>query len=484
MIEAARSALAELSSLWPEILLSTGGILVLLVDAMLPRLRRLWVPLSAVLVVVAMVPLVQRWTVESSSFGGALEQTPLTTLLSLTILLAGLLCLLVSQSYLRREDILGGEYPALVLWCLVGLLLMVRATDLLTLFLSLELLSFCLYALTAYHRRLSISTEAGLKYFLMGAFVSAFVLLGVALVYGETGSTRLDEVVEAIVAGRGAPAVLVLAFLLLVCGFGFKMSAAPFHAWAPDAYQGAPTPFVAFLSVAPKVASIYVVVRILDTALVGGLQGAWTDLVAFLAVVSMVVGNLLALVQKDVKRMLAYSGVAHMGYALIPLVAVGSDAMTPVLVYLLAYALMNAGAFAVVALLYSRAGEQHLISEVSGWGYRFPLLGVCLTVCMLSLGGIPPTLGFVGKYLVFAHALQHGHLFLALVGIATSLVAIFYYLRVVYVLYMKPAVDEPRGLLIDIWGRLAVVVAAGATMALGIWPAKLIAWIQSAATSF
>jgi NADH-quinone oxidoreductase subunit N len=325
-----------------------------------------------------------------------------------------------------------------------------------------------------------MATEAGVKYFLMGAFVSAFVLLGVALLYGETGTTRLRGIAEALAGGSGSSVVVTLGFLLLICGFGFKMAVVPFHAWSPDTYQGAPSPFVAFLSVAPKAASALVLVRLLGTVASAQVGHNWSQLIALLAVLSMVGGNLLALVQKDLKRMLAYSGIAHMGYLLIPLVSVGHDALPPVLVYLLAYALMNAGAFAVVALLFARAGEQHLIAELSGWGYRFPFLGLCLTVSMLSLAGIPPTLGFVGKYLVFFHAIQHGHVTLALVGIAASLVGAVYYLRVVYVLYMKPEVQAPGPLLIDFWGRLAVLAAAAGTLVLGVWPGGLLDWLARA----
>jgi NADH-quinone oxidoreductase subunit N len=471
---------ADFSSLLPEIVLATAGVAILLLDALTPALRRAWLPLAALLVGALAVALPATGWSAGSSFGGFLEWSSVTLVLAEIVLLSALLTLLASQSYLRRERLLGGEYPALLLWCTAGLLLLVRASELLTLFLALELLSFCLYALAAYHRRLAFATEAGIKYFLMGAFVSSFVLLGIALIYGETGSTRLARVGEELALGRGEPAIVTLGFLLLVCGFGFKMSLVPFHAWSPDTYQGAPSPFVAFLSVAPKAASALVLVRLLGTLATGQLSAGWHDLIALLAVLSMLVGNVLALVQKDIKRMLAYSGIAHMGYLLIPLVSLDRAAMTPVLVYLLAYALMNAGAFAVVSLLYARPGEQHLLSELSGWGHRFPLLGIGLTVYMLSLAGIPPTLGFLGKYLVFMHAVQHGNLSLALVGIAASLVGAVYYLRVVYVLYMKPEVQEPSGLLLDGWGRLAVVVAAAGTLLLGILPSGLLAWLDRA----
>jgi NADH-quinone oxidoreductase subunit N len=473
---------ADVWSLLPELMLASGGIVILLLDAMAPRLRALWLPAAAALAAGVAIGVPASGFTAGASFGGFLEWTPVTMFLGEVILLSATLALLASQAYLRREGMLSGEYAALLLWCVVGLLFLVRATELLTLFLALELLSFCLYSLAAYHRRLAIATEAGVKYFLMGAFVSSFVLLGIALLYGETGSTRLARIEEALAAGGGSPVVVTLGFLLIFCGFAFKMSLVPFHAWSPDTYQGAPSPFVAFLSVAPKVGSAIVLVRILATLAGARVGGDWPDLVALLAVLSMGGGNLLALVQKDVKRMLAYSGIAHMGYLLIPLVSVGRDALPAVLVYLLAYALMNAGAFAVVALLYARPGEQHLLSEISGWGYRFPFLGVCLTVCMLSLAGIPPTLGFFGKYLVFLHAIEHGNLWLALVGIAASLVGAVYYLRVIYVLYMKPEVQEPvpGALPVDLWARLAVAIAAGGTLLLGVWPSGLLDWLERA----
>lgn len=474
---------ADLVSLLPELVLGGFAVLVLLADAIRPSMQRVWLPLSATVVVGVGVLISAPGWARESSFGGFLEWSPVTFALAEIVLLSAALAMLASQAYLRRERLGTGEYSALLLWCTVGLLFLTRATELLTLFLALELLSFCLYALAAYHRRLAMATEAGLKYFLMGAFVSSFVLLGIALLYGETGTTRLSQIGDALAGGGGSSVVVTLGFLLLVCGFGFKMSLVPFHAWSPDTYQGAPSPFVAFLSVAPKAASALVLVRLLSTVGNAGVGAEWPRLVAALAVLSMLAGNLLALVQKDIKRMLAYSGIAHMGYLLIPLVSVGPDSLPPVLVYLLAYALMNAGAFAVVALLFARPGEQHLISELSGWGYRFPFLGLGLTLSMLSLAGIPPTLGFLGKYLVFFHAIQHGHLALALVGIAASLVGAVYYLRVVYVLYMKPEVAAPGPLVIDFWGRFAVLVAAAGTLVLGILPGPLLDWLARAVGS-
>jgi NADH-quinone oxidoreductase subunit N len=482
---------ADLVSLLPELILCGGGVAILLLDALAPRLRRAWTAAGLVVTAAAAWGAWQAWV----SLGGAaadpsfvvrtcngmLETSRVTFAFSEVILVATGLCLLASDGYLRRERILGGEYQALLLWCATGMLLMLRATELLTIFLSLELLSISLYSLAAYHRRVSVAVEAAIKYFLMGAFVSAFVLFGIGLVYGATGSTRLEIVERAFGAGQGT-VLASLGLLLLVCGFGFKMALVPFHAWSPDAYQGAPSPFVAFLSVAPKVASALVLYRLLGVAAQSASPTAarWVDVVALLSALSMVVGNLLALAQTDIKRMLAYSGIAHMGYLLLALVTFDRASLAPVAVYLLAYVLMNAGAFAIVGMLYGRPGARHEIEELAGWGYRYPLLSGCLAICMLSLGGIPPTMGFLGKYLVFQQAVAMGHVRLAVLGVLASLVGVYYYLRVVYVLYMRPERRQPEGLLIDGWGRAAAVIAALGTLVLGLWPSDLLQWLIAA----
>jgi NADH-quinone oxidoreductase subunit N len=477
---------ADLLSLLPELILCGGGVLILLLDAIAPGLRRGWTAVALAVTGAAGWGAWVAWAGAASnpaasvqSLNGLLETSRVTLAFSLLILVATALCLLASQGYLQREGILAGEYHALLLWCAVGLLLMLRATELLTVFVSLELLSLCLYSLAGYHRKVPVAVEAAIKYFLMGAFVSAFVLYGIALAYGATGSTRIGALAEAFAAGHGTVAAS-FGVLLLVAGFGFKMALVPFHAWSPDTYQGAPSPFVAFLSVAPKVASALVLYRLLSAVAVGLGAARWGAVVAVVSALSMVVGNLFALVQTDVKRMLAYSGIAHMGYLLLALVTFDRTALTPIAVYLLGYVLMNAGAFAIVAMLYRHPGERHTYMDLAGWGYRFPLLGACLSVCMLSLGGIPPTLGFLGKYLVFLAAVSNGHVKLAVLGVVASLVGVFYYLRIVYYLYMKPETREPQGLLIDGWGRAAAVLAALGTLALGLWPAGILQWLIAA----
>jgi NADH-quinone oxidoreductase subunit N len=464
----------DLSSLAPELLLAAGGTLLLLLEAFAPKLRAAFCTLGAAITIGA------AWLVaglgQGTAMHGLVESTRLTGAFSQAILLATLLSLLASNGYLRRERILAGEYPALLLWCACGLLLMVRAAELLTVFLALELLSVGLYGLAGFHRRSAGSAEAAIKYFLMGAFVSSFVLFGIALVYGETGSTRLDAIGAALTASQGSPGLVVLGFLFLITGFAFKMGLVPFHAWTPDVYQGAPTPFVAFLSVAPKIGSAVVLVRLIAVAVDGPLGPRWANLAALFAVASMLIGNLFALVQRDLKRMLAYSGVAHMGYLMIPLAAPGEDSWRPIFIYLVAYVLMNAGAFTVATLLYSKASEQHSIANLAGWGYRFPVLSACLTISMVSLAGIPPTAGFLGKYFVFLHAIEHDQLGLALVGIAASLIGVAYYLRVVYLLYMKPEIASPEGVHPDAAGTLAAILAAAASLLLGLAPSGFLSW--------
>lgn len=465
-------------SLSPEITLTAMGSLILLLEAFAPRMRPVFNGLALAGVALASALLAQQS--EGLFFHGLIESSALTGAFSQSILLATAIGLLSAQGYLKREHLLFGEYPALLLWCCTGLLLLVRSVELVSIFVALELLSVALYGLAAFHRREAVSSEAAIKYFLMGALVSSFVLYGAALVYGETGSTTLTGISDALSAGSGSPGLIFLGFLLLVCGFGFKLALVPFHAWAPDVYQGAPSPFVAFLSVAPKAAAAVVLARLILLVTSAPTAGDWTKLVGALAIASMLVGNLFALAQRDIKRMLAYSGIAHMGYLLIPLASPGPAVWRPILVYLFSYTLMNGGAFVLVSMLYAKPGEPHSIANLSGWAYRFPLAGACMAVCMLSLGGIPPTAGFVAKYLVFAYAVQHGNLALAVVGVFASLVGVVFYLRVIYMLYMKDEIAGPSGLKLDFGGQLAAVLAAAGTIALGLFPGPFLDWIEAA----
>lgn len=468
---------ADWLAIAPEILLTAAGSLILLLEAFAPATRRL----LNVLAIAALggAAYLAIGVPSGTHFHGLIESDPLTAAFSLAILLAGALGLAAAQGYLARERLLSGEYPAMMLWCSAGLLLLVRSVEIVSIFVSLELLSVALYGLAAFHRREALSIEAAIKYFLMGAFVSSFILYGAALVYGETGTTFLPRIADELAAGRGSAGLVLFGFLLLLCGFAFKLGLVPFHAWAPDVYQGAPSPFVAFLSVAPKAAAAVVLLRIVTLVSAAPTAGDWTGLVSMLAVASMLVGNLFALAQRDIKRMLAYSGIAHMGYLLIPFASPGPSAWSPVLVYLFAYVLMNGGAFALVSMLYAKPGEQHSVAALSGWGARFPLAAACLSVCMLSLGGIPPTAGFIGKYLIFVHAIENGDLALALVGILASLIGVVFYLRVIYMLYMRDEIAAPEGIEIDLGGGAAAIAAAVGILLVGLFPGPLLEWVEA-----
>ncbi len=461
----------DIAGLLPEIVLAGAGVLVLCLDAFLGR-RRVLSSLVA-LAGVAVAAYYALCAPGGASFGGLLETSALAAGARWIVLGALGLSILGSHGYLRRESLPPGEYLALLLWAGVGASLFARSTELITLFVGLELLSVCLYALTGYHRRLRVSTEAGIKYFLMGAVLSAFLLLGIALVFAETGTTSLTSL-AALGGGSGSPIppMLLAGLALVFGGLAFKLGLAPLHAWAPDAYQGAPSPFVAFLAVAPKAAAAVALVRLTGVAVGGGFED-WDTILSAVAVLSMLVGNLIALAQRDLKRMLAYSGIAHMGYLLVPIVGLNAQSLEAILIYLAAYALMTGGGFVVVGYLFPEPGEQHLISDLSGWGYRYPLFGLCLSVFMLSLGGIPPTAGFIGKYLIFVHAVETGHLALAVTIVVTSLVGVFYYLRVVYTLYMQPE-SRQSSLGPDWLATAATVAAAAATLLLGALPGPIL----------
>jgi NADH-quinone oxidoreductase subunit N len=347
---------------------------------------------------------------------------------------------------------------------------MARGLDLLVIFLGLETFSLCFYILAAYFQRSEASSEAGLKYFLTGAFASSFTLFGIALVFGAAGTIAIDGLAGA--AASGGP-LLAAGLVFLLAGFGFKIALAPFHSWAPDVYAGMPTPAVAFLSVAPKGAALVVLFRVLSAAFDGVLPGRYRASLAALAVVSMLIGNLVALAQQDIKRLLAYSGIAHMGYVAIALAVFGRDALAAVLVYLFAYALTNIGAFACVAALYRDESQPHRIGLLAGMGTRAPLASGVLALCMISLGGIPATAGFIGKFFVFKSAIESGLVWLAVVGVANSLVSLGYYLRVVYVLYMREPVEPEGPLPLAAESRLALLLCGLGVLGIGLFPGRL-----------
>jgi NADH-quinone oxidoreductase subunit N len=380
---------------------------------------------------------------------------------------------LMSIDYLRDHPLAGGDYYALVLLSTCGMILMAAANDLIVIFLALEVMSVAVYVLAGMLRTDRRSNEAALKYFFLGAFASGFFLYGTAFLFGAAGSTQLDAIARVVAENPQHPLVL-LGLALLVVGFGFKIAMVPFHGWAPDVYEGAPTTVTAFMAVGVKAAAFAAFVRVLSVAF-GDASGSWSGVLWVAAALTMTVGNVTAVSQTNVKRMLAYSSIAHAGYALVGLVAGTRDGGAALCMYLAAYTLMNLGAFAVVIALGRRGEPSETLADLAGVGFRQPILGIAMTIFMLSLAGIPPTVGFAGKLALFGAAVDAGYVGLALVGVMNSVVSVYYYFGVLVQMYMAEGTREivaPRR-------RPALLATIVATMllvlAFGIDPAGLLA---------
>src|SRR5688572_26318967 len=460
-----------LNAVLPELVLSMGGIVLILLDAFAPRLRSIFAPTTIVILLIAgYTELMSRG---GMFFGSTYELSALTRLFTMTFLLAALLATMFSREYLQRESLENGEFYALLMWGTVGMMMMAKGLDLLIVILGLETLSICIFVLVGYHRRIPISNEASLKYFLMGAFATGFILYGTALFYGASGSTSIAGLATLFTSLESFNPLLTIAFIMLMAGFGFKLALAPFHGWAPDVYQGAPTPVAAWLSVAPKAATLIALMRIVATLIPSAQRESWTSIIAILAVLSMVIGNFVAIAQRDLKRMLAYSGIAHVGYMMIAMYVLGQEAVAAITIYALTYVLMNIGAFGVVSLLNKNQNDPQSLGDIAGLGFRRPFYGLALTIFMLSLAGIPPTAGFISKVYVFKVAIESGAVMIALIGILTSIVSVYYYLRVVYYLYMKEATDLTPVTEGGIFATGALLISIIGILAIGIFPGPL-----------
>ncbi|HXM37221.1 MAG TPA: NADH-quinone oxidoreductase subunit N [Gemmatimonadales bacterium] len=396
---------------------------------------------------------------------------------------AAALTVLISFSYLEREQLLAPEYYVLLVFATLGMMVMAAGEDLMVIFLGLELMSVAVYVLAGFDRRRARSAEAALKYFLLGAFASGFLLYGIALIYGATGTTNIG-LVGVQVSFMDRPSVMLLAGLaLLLVGFGFKVAAVPFHMWAPDVYDGAPTPVTAFMATGVKAAAFAALFRVLIAGFAA--VPAWREILWWLAVVTMVGGNLFALGQRSLKRMLAYSSVAHAGYLLVALTSGRSAGTSAFLVYLVAYTLMSLGAFALLAAK-GRGGESDvLIDDLAGLATRRPWLAFALAVCMLSLLGFPGTAGFIGKWYILLAAASAGQNALAAILVLASVVSAGYYLPVIMAMYMKPEPTEGAhaDVRLDRLGNAAVAVVVVGLLLFGVWPNRLFEVARTAGDS-
>jgi NADH-quinone oxidoreductase subunit N len=395
---------------------------------------------------------------------------------TMILVLVGLLSLAISGPTIDRERLPRGEYYALMLFATAGMMLMATASDLLLIFLALEVLSLAVYVLTGIRRNLPTATEAAFKYFLLGAFSSAFFLYGIAFTYGLTGSTRLDRIAGLLATQAASPTpMLLLALGLVLVGFAFKVAAVPFHMWTPDAYEGAPPAVTAFMSTGVKAAAFAAFVRVFLSAF-GPLRGQWADVLWLVAAATMIVGTTVGVAQSNVKRMLAYSSIGHGGYLLVALLAGNDIGKGAVLFYLLTYAVTNIGAFGVIAVLETGDWPNDRIRDYAGLWNSHPALAAMMTIFLLSLGGFPPMAGFIAKWYVFSAAISAGYTWLAVIGVLTSVVSVFFYLRIIVMMYMTPD-EAPHGVpAVPRIAGAALVASAILVFYLGILPTRVLAW--------
>jgi NADH-quinone oxidoreductase subunit N len=488
--------LSDFYYLLPEIVLTTGALLLLLVDLMTPRDKQsilAWVTLAILGATAVALVLVADANVQISR--GLISVDRFALFFKVIFVISAALTVLMSVKYLEVEGTRAGEYYFLILCATLGMMFMAGGTDLITLFIGLETMAISFYILTGFLKPSRRSNEAAVKYFLLGAFSLGILLYGMSLMYGLSGTTNLRAIATALVGQESDPR-LVLAVILVVAGMGFKIAAVPFHMWAPDVYEGAPTPITGFLSVGSKAASFAMLLRIFIESLpmmrvslvesarptAAGPEIGWGVLFYILAVVTMTVGNFAALTQSNLKRMLAYSSIAHAGYLLIGVVAGSARGVTAMLVYLFVYAFMQFGAFAVLALMRRSDVVGDELKDLNGLFFRQPFAAVAMLLFMLSLGGIPPTAGFMGKFWLFSAAIESGYIWLAVIGVLNSAVSLYYYIRIVVYMMLKnePAGSEPRQ---SPALALAMGAAVVATLLLGVYPQPLFEFAQSSAAT-
>jgi len=482
---------SQLDYLWallPEVVLSITAMTILLVDVFRrgPRAEQsgTWVPAAALagIVIAAMVTVFQLGF-EAHTTTSMIAVDGFRVTLTLVILVATALAVLFGMDYLAQRGLGIGEYYFLMLMAATGMTLLTASRDLIVIFVAIELMSISVYVLAGLDRKDARSAEAALKYFLMGAFASAFLLYGIALVYGASGATNLGLVASELASGAATRNPLLYAGVaLLVIGFGFKISAVPFHMWTPDTYQGAPTPVTGFMAAGVKAAAFASLLRIVGVGLAPAAV-VWHDIVWWLAVLTMIIPNVIALQEDDVKRMLAYSSVAHAGYLLVGLAAGSALGFAASVFYLGIYAIMTLGAFAVVSVVGGDLDAGAGIGRFRGLGWSRPLLGVLLVVCLLSLAGFPPTGGFIGKLYLLRAAVGSGEGLLAVILVLSSLVSYYYYLRVIWKMYFEPAPEEAVALPVPGRGfRLAGALTVLIVLAAGIWPGPAVDAADAAGT--
>ena len=472
----------------PEIVLTAFGLLVMLVDPLLPENRNVK-PLGIISLIGALAAVaasIFQMQHPGPAFWNFVVVDNFSIFFHLLVTIAAALVIMASFEYLRVQEIRAGEYFGLILFGTVGMALMSSAVELVLIFIALEISSISTYILAGFRRRDAGSVESSLKYFLLGSFATAFFLYGIALMFGATGSTDIPQI-AANLRLNGAPLMALVAYALMFVGLGFKIASAPFHVWTPDVYEGAPSPVVAFMSTAPKMAVFAVLLRILfvteGPSVLAHSRPVWFWWVWASAAVSMTLGNLGALVQNNVKRMLAYSAIAHAGYLLVAFAAAPEAGISAAMFYAASYTAMNLGAFIVVSH-FANAGERYVtLDDYTGLGRRSPLLAMTLTIFLISLIGIPATAGFFAKFYVFSAALKANLVWLTIIAVVNSAIGAYYYLRVIVVMYMRDSTQEIPVMRVPAGVTATLLCSVAAVIYLGILPGRVLEFATRSAQS-
>ncbi len=460
----------------PISLVALIGLIVLTIEALHDKTEDLncWISIAG-LAAGVVVALNQIGTT-GVAFSGMLTTGGYSSFFSAVFCLGGALTVMLSKSYIKKEGIEHGEYYSVLLFSVLGMMLMASAADLVIVFLGLELMSISFYILAGFARKRSVSNEAAMKYFLLGSFATGFLLYGIALMYGSSGTTNILSIVSRSSILVSSPIFLVGCGLLLI-GFVFKVAAAPFHMWVPDVYEGSPTTVSGLMSTGGKAAAFAALLLVFAPALIQNIASL-RQIVAVIAALSMVVGNVIAISQTSIKRMLAYSSIAHAGYILVGIVAANEYGSQGILFYLVAYTLMNVGAFGVLSYLESTEGKNLTFEDYAGLSSKQPALAMLMAVFMFSLSGIPPFAGFFGKYYVFAGAVQAGYTWLAIVGVLMSVVSVYYYLRLVVLMYFRDVSSVPLQPSYSGLGLAALFISAIGLVGFGVYPSAVVDLIR------
>jgi NADH-quinone oxidoreductase subunit N len=460
--------LVNLKVVLPLIALIAWSCILLIVDLFIPKDRKGWTALLAALgLIMTMALFLLQGGQAKAGFNGMVIYDGFSSFLNLVVLGSGVAGIALAYDYNKRLKIQQGEYYTLLLFSIIGMMLMAQANDLIVIFLSLELLSIPLYVLAGFARPRVESEEASLKYFLIGAFSAGFEVFGIALAFGATGSTNLSQILNAIHANIANIPLLAVGAGLILVGLAFKVAAFPFHMWTPDVYVGAPSPVTGFMSVGAKISGFAALLRIFISAF-PSISSDITMIIWVISALTMFFGNVVAIAQTNVKRLLAYSSIANTGYILMALVPYGNSSVNTGtiaagLFYLVSYAIMTLGAWAVVIALEKAEGQGLLLDDYAGLGRKYPLLAASMAIFMLSFTGVPPTLGFMGKFYLFRTVIQGGYLGLAIIGVFTTLLSAYYYLRIIIIMYMREGEPVART---DVWLQLTAALTAILTIVL------------------